>query len=79
MLKVYRRLPDCRRELDVFRPRNAHVKIISRRAELIERELLAVGAARVDTVLRNVDVEVADVKSYDRVVDTVVGADSRLS
>jgi hypothetical protein len=59
-------------ELDVFRPSHTDVKIIRGRTELTEGKLLTLGAARMDTILRNVDEVVSYVKSYDRVIHAIV-------
>ena len=48
------------------------IKIIRRRAELAEGELLALRPAGVDAILRNVDIIISDVKSYDRVIHAIV-------
>src|SRR5581483_5833574 len=64
------------RELDVLRSGHAHVEVVGGRTKLAQRELLALGAARVDAVFRHVDNIVADVKADDRVVNAVVRADA---
>ena len=58
--------------MNLFRTRHFDVKIIRRRAELAEGELLDFGPAGVDAIFRNVDEIISDVKSYDRMIDAVV-------
>jgi hypothetical protein len=53
-------------ERDVFRARNADVKIVCGRAELTESKLLTLDAAGVDAILGNMDEMVSDAKSDDR-------------
>ena len=43
---------------------------------MAERELLPLGSAGVDAILRYVDDEVSYVRSYDRVIDAIVRADA---
>ena len=71
-LEIDRCLVDDGREFDVFRPCDADIEIIRRRAELAEGELLAFRPAGVDAIFRNVDIVISDVKSYDRVIDAIV-------
>jgi len=75
-LAVYRGPLGLGGELDAFRPRDSDIVVIRGRAELAEGELLAVGSAGVNAVLRHVDDVVSDVKSDDRVIHAIVRADA---
>ena len=54
-----------------------HVEIIRGRTELTQGKLLAFSSAGVDTILRNVDPVVSDVKADDGVIHAIIRADSR--
>ena len=54
-----------------------HVIIIRGRTELPQGELLTVSSAGVDTILRNVNPVISDMKADDGVIDAIVRADSR--